>query len=179
MRTSFQGSSDRHRQRGVTLVELLIVVTIIGLMAGLVVMTVPRPAPLREASERLQREIVTIRDDAVVTSRARGLSILPSGLAVFDVQDGEWVEMATYPVPPILSLELSLDTEWELPEHDDDLIASLSDEDDDDEEEGPQIRFSPLGEVTPFALVIVSPSGRVEISFDAFGVMEVATYGGA
>ncbi|MEO1041003.1 MAG: type II secretion system minor pseudopilin GspH [Pseudomonadota bacterium] len=179
MRISCQGCSRRSfSERGITLVELLIVITIMGLMAGLVVMTVPRPSPLQRTAERMERELFALRDEAVVSSRARGLSVLPSGIALFEAQDNGWVEIETFAVPPVLSLELKQETSWQLPEHQDKpSFSRRQDNQQKEESQQPDIRFSPLGEVTPFTLYMLTATDGVVISVDDFGDVKRRGYG--
>ncbi|MEM7739752.1 MAG: type II secretion system minor pseudopilin GspH [Pseudomonadota bacterium] len=179
MQISCLGCSKRSfSERGITLVELLIVITIMGLMAGVVVMTLPEPSPLQQTAERVERELIALRDDAVVTAQARGLQVLPSGFALFAAQGNEWVEIKTFAVPPTLSLEIKQETDWQLPEHrDKPSFSRLQDAPQEDEVQPPSIRFSPLGEVTPFTLYMLTSTEGVVVSVNGFGDVERHGYG--
>lgn len=81
----------RRRQRGLTLVELLVVLVILGLASGAALMNAPpaRP-PSRVAAEAFAAKFAAIGDLAVASGRPVRLMVDPAGYQ-FEVRSGgEW-----------------------------------------------------------------------------------------
>ena len=78
MPTSATGKAKR--RAGFTLVELMVVVTIIGLMSGLVVLNLPETRPsLSAEAETFGARLLRAREEAVLTGRTVEVVITPEG----------------------------------------------------------------------------------------------------
>ena len=86
--TSVTGRVRTRRSRaGFTLVELLMVITIIGLAAGAVVLSVPDPRPsVAEDAERFAARLSRAREEAILSNRPVAVEATSAGygFAVFD-----------------------------------------------------------------------------------------------
>ncbi|MEM9838283.1 MAG: GspH/FimT family pseudopilin [Pseudomonadota bacterium] len=165
-----------NRQRGLTLVELLVVLLIVGMTAGLAAMSIPRgQSDVRQASALLERELAALRDQAVTEVAVLGLSSDGGTLTSFRGVDGAWVLTGELPMPGRAEVELVLDEGWQLPEHTDELILGISAEAEEGTQEAfrPQIIFSPEGSVTPFALRVREGRDRQMIRVGPFGTIMV------
>lgn len=88
MRTSATGA-ERRRIGGFTLVELLVVVTLMGLVSGAVILALPdRATPLRRDAERFAARLQQARDEAVLTGRTIEVSVSADGYA-FAARDAD------------------------------------------------------------------------------------------
>ena len=98
--------SDRRREAGFTLTELMVVLTIIGLLATVVAMTMTdgRPSGAQEA-ERFAARLVRARDEALMTNRTVEVAVSPRGYAFrvggpqgwTPLEDGPFREVAWSP----------------------------------------------------------------------------------
>lgn len=71
MPTSATGASRPPRRAGFTLVELMVVITVIGLAATAVVLSAPDPRPsVSIEAERLAARLVMARDEAILSNRS-------------------------------------------------------------------------------------------------------------
>ncbi len=86
------------RLNGFTLVEMLIVLFIIGLIAGITVITMsnPRGALVNEA-EKLAGRVIAARDNAILQSRPMALAYDASGYRFEQRRDGAWQPHADGP----------------------------------------------------------------------------------
>lgn len=82
-------------QRGVTLVELLVVMVILALAATIVIINAPpsRSAP-REAAGDFAQAFRAAIDEAVISGRVFRMEIEPARWRLMRLDDGEWVEDA-------------------------------------------------------------------------------------
>jgi general secretion pathway protein H len=84
----------RARERGFTLIELMVVLFIIGLVAGAVVLALPGDsAALSEDADRFAARVAAARDEAVVSARPIAVWIAPSGYGFDARQDRQWVPL--------------------------------------------------------------------------------------
>jgi len=79
---------------GFTLIELMVVLFIIGLVAGAVVLALPGDsAALSEDADRFAARVAAARDEAVVGARPIAVWIAPSGYGFDARQDRQWVPL--------------------------------------------------------------------------------------
>lgn len=79
---------------GFTLIELMVVLFIIGLVAGAVVLSIPGDsAALSEDADRFAVRVAAARDEAVVSARPVAVWIAPSGYGFDARQDRQWVPL--------------------------------------------------------------------------------------
>jgi general secretion pathway protein H len=96
MRTSATGRADA--AGGFTLVELLIVLTIIGLMSAAVVIAMPDPrGSLTAEAERFAARAKAAQDRAVIDSRAMAIRVTGAGYGFDRRSKGEWEALNAKP----------------------------------------------------------------------------------
>ena len=79
------------RTRGFTLVELLIVLTILGLMSAAVVIAMPDPrGSLTAEAERFAARAAAARDLAIVDAEALSMRVTPAGYGFDRREDSQW-----------------------------------------------------------------------------------------
>ena len=100
MPTSATGSS---RESGFTLIELMVVVTIIALASAVVVFAIPDPrGGVIDEAERFAARTLAARDDAIVQSRDVRVAITASGYSVERRRRGQWQAMTEKPFGPMV-----------------------------------------------------------------------------
>lgn len=94
-------ASRRSAEHGFTLVELMVVITIIALMAGAVILTLPDPrARVAEDAERLAARASAVRDLAIVNAQPTALWVDASGYGFEQRRAAQWIEMNDRPFAP-------------------------------------------------------------------------------
>ena len=88
---AFAGARSRVHALGFTLVELLVVLTLIGLMSAAVILAMPDPrGTLAAEAERFAARSAAARDKAIVDAAAMSVRVTAAGYG-FDRRDGsEW-----------------------------------------------------------------------------------------
>jgi general secretion pathway protein H len=151
--------------RGFSLLELLIVVTIIGIFAGAAVLSlgvVGRDREIERETLRLQSLLSLLREEALMQSRDYGLLFNASGYEFFlyDHQRAAWLPapadnlLRQHKLPPALRLTLTLENR--------ELVLPPDFETQDKDAPEPQVVLLASGELTPFEIAIDRPprSGR-------------------
>ncbi len=86
---------------GFTLVELLMVITIIGLAAGAVVLSVPDPRPsVAEDAERFAARLSRAREEAILSNRPVAVEATPAGYGFMVFDGAGWSVLDEGPFGP-------------------------------------------------------------------------------
>jgi general secretion pathway protein H len=92
--TADRGRLRRGKARGFTLVELMVVLTILALAATAVVLTIPgEERSVRSEADRLAARLAAARDVAVVEGRSVAVNFAPSGYGFERRIDGAWAPL--------------------------------------------------------------------------------------
>ena len=95
--TRTSSAAELRKPNGFTLVELLVVLTIMGLMSAAVVLSMPgEAAELRQEADAFAARATAAQEQAVIASRAVSLRVDGGGYAFERRSGGEWQAMAAY-----------------------------------------------------------------------------------
>jgi len=168
------GSTRAHRRAaGFTLLELLLVVTIIGILASVVVLgatDVGRQRTIRAEAERLVLAVELARDESRLRNAVWGLRVDggPHRFLEYDDAGDEWHDVARrefasdatednveFQVGPVLeSSEDALEPAWNPASRGGETVPRAADVVADDEAPVPDVVIYPGGEMTPFKITV-------------------------
>ena len=169
-----RGSVAR-RSRGFTLVEVLLVMAIIGMIAGAVALTLPSSSPSERSPKdlaiTLKEQLQYAREHAMVRQQPLGLHVDNQGYRFLRWYDGQWQTLDARGLKEVrwsdtLRWELEL-TEGNLmaqdesarqllfqPDEDQEGAAEEEQEQEQEQPLQPQILILPSGEMTGFSLAL-------------------------
>jgi general secretion pathway protein H len=94
-------SLRRSAQMGFTLIELMVVITIIGVMAAAVILVFPDPrGSLEGEAERFAARVLAVRDEAVIGSRETVLIVATTGYRFERRARGQLLPLTEKPFAP-------------------------------------------------------------------------------
>lgn len=142
----------QEHEHGFTLVELLVVMTILALACSVAALALPRPGHrVRDEAERFAARIHAARQQAVLANRPLALIVDTNGYAFQSRKDGRWETIAESPLAPAV---------WQQGT----AIASAQ----------ARIRFDPTGIADPIAVELRRNGERALVRTDDRGEIDVA-----
>jgi general secretion pathway protein H len=86
-------------QRGFTLIEIMVVITIVAVLMGAVTLSFPRTGDnlLKEQAERFAALISLAQDEAILQSRELALFVSKTGYVFYQNQNSSWVPYSSRP----------------------------------------------------------------------------------
>lgn len=98
---------------GFTLIEMMVVIFLVGLLAGVVVLSTPgEQAAVRDDADRFALHVAAARDEAVLRSQPIALWISPSGYGFEGREAGAWRPIDT---PPLAAADWRSGTSARIP----------------------------------------------------------------
>lgn len=158
MATSATGNRRLPRDAGVTLVEAMVALMIVGLMAGAVVLLAPGPGQkTRQAAEQLAARMTLASEESVIANRPLALVVTHEGYGFERLEPNGW-----FPAEHGSPLGFRA---WPS-----DVEARVEAGD-----EAPRIaRFDALGGSTPAQVIVSGAGARWRVSLDGQGGVDVA-----
>lgn len=156
------------KQAGFTLVEVLCVLALLGLTAGLVVLNLPKPAPPFRAEVQSVTTLLNLAArQSIIDGKSRGLDFTTSQLSILEY-DGEWIMDRQQDFTDVYGLNLVVDGQ--------DIDLNSREKKKEKSELPPLIYFDAVGNVTPFSLSINGREESFTLAPDTRGriVMETA-----
>ena len=158
------------RHAGFTLLELLLVMTIIGILAGMVTLAMSDAGArqrVQTEAERVALAIELARTEALTRNEIWGLSVSPTGYTfqTYDAEAGKWQILDEPPFLPrrtedglLFAVRAELGQRLQADEDGEPAPPFLASEDDDEASPAgfPSIAILPGGEITPFEFVVSS-----------------------
>ncbi|GAB4523487.1 MAG: hypothetical protein Tsb0010_07580 [Parvularculaceae bacterium] len=155
----------KRSRAGFTLVEVMTAIFILGLAAGLVILTQPvgREGAAGAAAEEVAARLRAAAREAVVSGEPIGVAFGSDRLEFYRYRQGVWRPAAPAPAPLPARAGLTLaEGPPRRRENGDDGLRDV-------EIPYPDIIYSPTGEATEFEAWIARGDGRARISGDAAG----------
>ena len=160
--------ATRHNETGFTLVEILCVLALLGLTAGLVVLNLPKPAPkFRTEVQSVTTLLNLAARQSVIDGKTRGFDVSAGGLDIL-AYDGEWVSDHQREFTDVSGLDLTVEDQA--------IDLRLREKKKEKTALPPLIHFDATGNVTPFTLSLNGREESFTLEPDARGriVMETA-----
>jgi len=152
-----------HKEAGFTLIEILCVLALLSLTAGLVVINLPKPAPPFENEVKAMRTLLNLAArESVIDGKSRGVDFTTGGLEIYRF-DGEWTAEHDQFFSHVSGLTLTVE------QQDIDLADRTKDKAKEDADLPPLIYFDATGSVTPFTLSLISREESFTLEPDARG----------
>ena len=163
-------------QRGVTLVELLVVLTMIALLASIVVLsTPPAQSDAMKSAEQFAARIDFASQEAITSGRVIGVIAQPDGYQFYSYDRGVWTELAekilgaeAFSSTIAVDLELAESAKKNEPQ---DMSRETKR---DDETPRPTIIFAPTGETTPFSVVFADRRNQYRVTLSDSGAVQLS-----
>ncbi len=155
------GSSRFRSDAGVSLVEAMVALMIVGLMAGAVVLLAPGPARESQTeAERLAARIVLAGEESIIANRPLSLVVTQEGYGFERLEPNGWFPAEHGSPLGFHAWPNDLDVVVEKPDGtgDDTRIA----------------RFDAIGGATPAAIVLSGSGTRWRVAIDGQGEVNVA-----
>ena len=165
----------RRRQRGLTLVELLVVVAVLAIASSVVLLTAPPLRPkVRDDAERFAARLQIGLDQSISSTAPMRLSIDPKGYA-FEIFDaGEWARMEAAPaLAPQLFDKRTTATVGVDDAANDNSLALGAEESDEADEGVYLIPLDALGVQQAFSVKFSSADGAWDVRLDEAGGVSV------
>jgi len=150
-----------HKEAGFTLVEILCVLALLGLTAGLVVLNLPKPAPVFKSEVQGVATLINLAArESVIDGKSRGLDLTTGGIDILQY-DGEWVADRQFNFESVYGLDLLVEDQSI------DLVKreKLKEK----SELPPLIYLDATGTMTPFILEINGREESFSLSPDSRG----------
>lgn len=175
--------SRRQGQRGFSLVEILIVLALAAMVAGVVVINAPPGrSDVRRAAERLAARLDFAAQDAITKGALIGVRLGEDGYAFYRYDRGEWKENAE----PRLTAEnfpadfsVAVTREEPAKKNEPEDTRRRERRDDDEKIIRPDLRFLPTGESTPVTVVFQDRREVWRVTLDGAGHVDVRDEDGA
>ena len=157
-----------HKDAGFTLVEILCVLALLGLTAGLVVLNLPKPAPpFRTEVQSVTTLLNLAARQSVIDGKSRGIDMTTGHLDIL-AYDGDWISDRQQDFTDIYGVELIVEGA--------EIDLGAREKKREKSDLPPLIYFDATGNVTPFILFLEGRDESFILSPDARGriVMEAA-----
>lgn len=157
-----------HKEAGFTLIEILCVLALLSLTAGLVVLNLPKPAPPFEDEVQSMTTLLNLAArESVIDGKSRGVDLTTAGVEIYSY-DGEWTAEYDQVFSHVSGLTLTVE------QQEIDLADRTKDKAKEDAELPPLIYFDATGNVTPFTLSLFGREESFTLAPDKRGriVME-------
>ncbi|MCB2114535.1 MAG: GspH/FimT family pseudopilin [Parvularculaceae bacterium] len=171
----------RRKQRGLTLVELLVVIVILALASSVVMMNAPPSRPdVRDDAERFAARISLAFDEAIAGDAPLRIRIDTEGYGFETLKDGEWTPADN--IAPLARREFHRRTSAlvEVRDAANENAPALGEDEtggDEGEDGVSTIPLDPLGAQTPFNIRFSSAEGVWSVSVDETGAVRVSDDG--
>ena len=190
MRISATGrmKTDRHHsglksQRGFSLVEILVVLALAAMVAGIVVINAPPGrSDIRRTAERLAARLDFAAEDAVTEGALIGMRLGETGYSFYRYERGEWKE----DVAPRLNAEnfpadfsVAVTREAAAKKNEPEIRRPDDRRREDEKIIRPDLRFLPTGETTPVTVVFKDRRESWRVTLDGSGHVDVSDEDGA
>ncbi len=158
----------RRANRGLTLVELLVVLAIVALIASVIALNAPAPAnDARTEADRFAARLKAASQQAIMTGTVIGLDLNQADYRFYTYHRGDWsladaAELHADQFPDGVSVSIDIAGAPKTEERQEKVA-----------DEAPDIFFSPTGETTPMKVELRSKRRLWIVEMDAGGAIQV------
>lgn len=154
-------SQNLDKQAGFTLVEILCVLALLGLTAGLVVLNLPKPdPPFRSEVQTVTSLLNLAARESVIDGKIRAIDVTTGRVAIL-LYEGEWIAERNRDFTDVYGIELSVEGQ--------NIDLRAREKKAEKIDLPPLIYFDATGNVTPFILSLNGQEESYTLSANARG----------